>query len=145
LTTSAGTTRASRLALRKSASLAPLPRTALVLAILDSVVAMAVIMHQLFLSEQYWLLMSQDRAHSDQFSVTQEFMAYMLGARRSGISEAATLLQRDGLISYRRGEMTVLDRPGLEAVSCSCYLADLQCYARSLGSVSVRSRGTTTH
>ncbi|MDM0109309.1 Crp/Fnr family transcriptional regulator [Variovorax sp. J22R24] len=89
-----------------------------------------------------WLLMSQDRAHSNQFSVTQEFMAYMLGARRSGISEAATLLQRDGLISYKRGEMTVLDRPGLEAVSCSCYLADLQCYARSLGSVSVQSKGT---
>jgi CRP-like cAMP-binding protein len=92
-----------------------------------------------------WLLMSHDRAHCDQFSVTQEFLAYMLGARRSGISEAATLLQREGLISYRRGEMTVLDRRGLAAVSCSCYSADLQCYARTLGSLSVRRRGSTAH
>ncbi|MEJ8852468.1 Crp/Fnr family transcriptional regulator [Variovorax rhizosphaerae] len=91
-----------------------------------------------------WLLMSHDRAHSDRFSVTQEFLAYMLGARRSGISEAATLLQRDGLISYKRGEMKVLDRPRLEAASCSCYLADLQCYAQTFGSVSARIRRTIT-
>jgi len=84
-----------------------------------------------------WLLMSHDRAHSDEFSVTQEFLAYMLGARRTGISEAATLLQREGLISYKRGEMTILDRPGLEAVSCSCYMADIQCYSRALGSVGI--------
>jgi len=92
-----------------------------------------------------WLLMSHDRAQSDTFRVTQEFLAYMLGARRSGISEAATLLQREGLISYKRGEMTILDRPALEAVSCSCYGADLQCYVRTLGSSSVQPRGATAH
>jgi CRP-like cAMP-binding protein len=100
--------------------------------------------HQVASRLARWLLMSHDRAQSDQFIVTQEFLAYMLGARRSGISEAATVLQRDGLISYKRGEMTVLDRPGLEAVSCSCYLADLQCYARAMGAISEPRSGTTS-
>jgi CRP-like cAMP-binding protein len=76
-----------------------------------------------------WLLMSQDRAHSPSFRVTHEFLAYMLGVRRVGITVAAGTLQRDGLIEYHRGELTVLDRDGLEAAACSCYAADQKTYA----------------
>ena len=76
-----------------------------------------------------WLLMSQDRAHADSFHVTQEFLAYMLGVRRVGITAAAGTLQRSGLIEYKRGEMTVLDRPGLEAAACSCYGTDRKAYS----------------
>ena len=76
-----------------------------------------------------WLLMSQDRAHADTFHVTQEFLAYMLGVRRVGVTAAASGLQRAGLIEYRRGELTVLDRAALEAAACSCYQVDRQSYA----------------
>ena len=70
-----------------------------------------------------WLLMSQDRAHSDSLHLTQEFLAYIVGARRSGITGAAGDLQRCGLIRYRRGEITVLDRRGLQSAACGCYAA----------------------
>ncbi len=80
-----------------------------------------------------WLLMSHDRAHADQFHVTHEFLAYMLGVRRVGITAAAGLLQRGGLIQYHRGELKVLDRRGLEAAACGCYGDDTQTYARQLG------------
>ena len=76
-----------------------------------------------------WLLMSHDRAHSDTFRVTQEFLAYMLGVRRVGITVAAGDLQRRGLIQYHRGELIVLDRSGLEAAACGCYAADQKAYA----------------
>jgi CRP-like cAMP-binding protein len=79
-----------------------------------------------------WLLMMQDRAHSDHFHVTHEFLAYMLGMRRVGITAAAGLLQRDGLIEYRRGELIVLSRRGLEAAACGCYAADRRSYSRLL-------------
>jgi CRP-like cAMP-binding protein len=79
-----------------------------------------------------WLLMSQDRAHSDHFHVTHEFLAYMLGMRRVGITAAAKALQRGGLIEYHRGDVTVLDRPGLEAATCSCYATDRKTYAQLL-------------
>jgi CRP-like cAMP-binding protein len=77
-----------------------------------------------------WLLMTQDRSHSDHFHVTHEFLAYMLGVRRVGITAAAGLLQRDGLIEYRRGEMIVRSRRGLESAACGCYAADQRTYAR---------------
>jgi CRP-like cAMP-binding protein len=76
-----------------------------------------------------WLLMTQDRAHADTFHVTQEFLAYMLGVRRVGITAAASALQRVDLIEYTRGEMTVLDRSGLERAACSCYATDKRSYA----------------
>ena len=80
-----------------------------------------------------WLLMSQDRAHAERFHVTHEFLAYMLGVRRVGITAAASAMQRSGLIEYRRGEMRVHDRAGLEATACACYRNDQQAYADVLG------------
>ncbi|MEP7056367.1 MAG: Crp/Fnr family transcriptional regulator [Caldimonas sp.] len=80
-----------------------------------------------------WLLMSQDRADADSFRVTHEFLAYMLGVRRVGITSAAGTLQRSGLIEYHRGDLTVLDRSGLEAAACGCYAADQRTYAEVLG------------
>ncbi|MFN3494858.1 MAG: Crp/Fnr family transcriptional regulator [Hydrogenophaga sp.] len=75
-----------------------------------------------------WMLMSQDRAGTDSFDVTQAFMALMLGVRRVGVTMAAHELQQDGLIDYHRGHITVLDRGGLEARACSCYAADRRLY-----------------
>ena len=68
-----------------------------------------------------WLLLSLDRLSSNELSMTQELIANMLGVRREGVTEAAGKLQDAGLIRYRRGKITVLDRPGLEARSCECY------------------------
>ncbi|MDP9008156.1 MAG: Crp/Fnr family transcriptional regulator [Pseudomonadota bacterium] len=79
-----------------------------------------------------WLLMMQDRAHSDHFHVTHEFLAYMLGVRRVGITAAAGSLQRGGLIEYRRGALVVLSRRGLEAAACGCYAADRRSYSALL-------------
>ena len=79
-----------------------------------------------------WLLMSQDRSHSNSFQVTHEFLGYMLGVRRVGITTAAGAMQRSGLIEYRHGHVTVLDRDGLESAACSCYAADRMTYSRLL-------------
>ncbi len=68
-----------------------------------------------------WLLLSLDRLGSSELTMTQELIANMLGVRREGVTEAAGKLQRSGLISYSRGHIRVLDRPGLERASCECY------------------------
>ena len=80
-----------------------------------------------------WLLMTQDRAHSDHFHVTHVFLAYMLGVRRVGITKAASSLQKQKLISYHRGDVIILNRAGLEAASCQCYQADKKAYQNTLG------------
>ncbi len=79
-----------------------------------------------------WLLMSQDRTQADTFEVTQEFLSFMLGVRRVGITAAAGMLQREGLIRYSRGKLTVLNRQGLEDAACSCYAADQKAYREFL-------------
>jgi CRP-like cAMP-binding protein len=68
-----------------------------------------------------WLLLSFDRLSSSELVMTQELIANMLGVRREGVTEAAGNLQRAGLIEYHRGQITVLDRSGLEARTCECY------------------------
>jgi CRP-like cAMP-binding protein len=89
--------------------------------------------HQIGQRLARWLLMTQDRAHSDSFHITHEFLAYMLGVRRVGITTAACVLQREGLIKYSRGKIQVLNRRGLKATACSCYAADREAYLKVLG------------
>ena len=68
-----------------------------------------------------WLLMCADRAQSKELALTHEFISQMLGIRRPGVTEASGRLKEAGLISYRRGDVTILDRAGLESLSCECY------------------------
>jgi len=75
-----------------------------------------------------WLLMTRDRADSDRFRVTHAFLAYMLGVRRVGVTAAAGALQRRGLITYHRGDLTVLEPAKLLSMACSCYATDRHSY-----------------
>jgi CRP-like cAMP-binding protein len=68
-----------------------------------------------------WLLMAHDRVHRDEFELSHEFLAMMLGATRPTVTEVAGALQKSGLIRYRHGHMTIVDRAGLEGASCECY------------------------
>jgi CRP-like cAMP-binding protein len=79
-----------------------------------------------------WLLLSLDRLETRELVMTQELIANMLGVRREGVTEAAGNLQADGLITYRRGHITVVDRPGLERRTCECYAVVRREYERLL-------------
>lgn len=80
-----------------------------------------------------WLLMTHDRIRADQYSLTHEFIAQRLGVRRASITIAAGDLQQAGLIRYRRGMITVLDRKGLESTACECYRIIKEEFSRLLG------------
>ena len=80
-----------------------------------------------------WLLMTADRVHVSPFHITHEFLAFMLGVRRVGITEAASSLQKRDLIGYARGVVTIRDRKGLERAACGCYRSDITTYQRTFG------------
>lgn len=79
-----------------------------------------------------WLLMAQDRTNSDQLQLTHQFLAKILGVRRSAVTIAAGYLQRRGIISYNRGQINILSRSGLENSSCQCYFSSVNAYQKTL-------------
>jgi CRP-like cAMP-binding protein len=85
-----------------------------------------------------WLLMTHDRMQSDEFLLTQEFLAMMLGVQRTGVTAAAGALQRAGLIRYKRGNVTIVDRRGLIKRSCECYGVSKREFDRLLGGRATR-------
>jgi CRP-like cAMP-binding protein len=89
--------------------------------------------HSLDLRLARWLLMTHDRAGLGSFHLTHKFLAQMLGVRRVGITNAAGILQKRGLLSYSRGEITILNRAGLEKASCTCYQGSKDAYESVLG------------
>ncbi|OKH29214.1 Crp/Fnr family transcriptional regulator [Chroogloeocystis siderophila] len=80
-----------------------------------------------------WLLTVQDRVQSDELPLTQEFLSYMLGTRRSGVTEAASALSQARMITYSRGKIKILDHQALESASCECYQVVKKEFARLLG------------
>ena len=78
-----------------------------------------------------WLLMTRDRVHSNEFRITQEFLALMLGVRRVGISAAMSTLRERTLMTYRRGAIVILDQGGLEALACGCYKTVKETYTQA--------------
>lgn len=89
--------------------------------------------HQLSPRLARWLLMSHDRAHCNDFFLTHQFLADMLGVRRSGITVAAGFMQQQHFISYSRGIISILDRKALQNLACECYQAALDDYQSVLG------------
>jgi CRP-like cAMP-binding protein len=84
-----------------------------------------------------WLLMARDRTQSDTLLLTQELLAYMLGSTRTTVTQTASALQKRSLISYRRGNIMILDHEGLERAACSCY-GDIKDLYGSLNSPAIR-------
>jgi CRP-like cAMP-binding protein len=80
-----------------------------------------------------WLLMTHDRVIGDQYELTQEFLALMLGVRRAGVSVAMGVLQREGIVNYVRGRVSIIDRPRLEEASCACYRITRDAQSRMYG------------
>jgi CRP-like cAMP-binding protein len=79
-----------------------------------------------------WLLLTHDRVRTDEFPMTQEFLAQMLGVRRASVSVTAGVLQRAGFVEFRRGRLRVTDREGLEGASCECYSVTREVFDRLL-------------
>jgi CRP-like cAMP-binding protein len=114
-------------ALRKCSSLEKrLHRYSQVLGIQASQVAACNRLHEVDERLARWLLMSQDRLGSDTVELTQEFLAHMLGTRRSSVTVAASILQKAGLIKYTRGHVKIVNRMGLESAACECYATLVQ-------------------
>jgi len=82
-----------------------------------------------------WLLLTHDRVNSDKIALTHEYLAMMLGARRSGVTIAAAALQQAGFIRYARGHIVILNRAGLEEASCECYAVAREQFGPLLGMV----------
>jgi CRP-like cAMP-binding protein len=95
-------------------------------------------LHSVYERAARWILMSQDRIGRDTFPLTHEFLATMLGARRSGVTIAAAMLQKAGFISYHRGQITVVDRAGLEETTCECYQVATQQFGDALRPFEIR-------
>ncbi|MGC2634225.1 MAG: Crp/Fnr family transcriptional regulator [Candidatus Cybelea sp.] len=87
-----------------------------------------------------WLLLTHDRVNSDRISLTHEYLSMMLGARRSGVTAAAAALQFEGLISYSRGHIDILDRAGLEAATCECYAVAREQFGPLLGMIELSAQ-----
>jgi CRP-like cAMP-binding protein len=85
-----------------------------------------------------WLLMASDRTRSDMLFLTQELLAYMLGSTRTTVTQTASALQKRALITYHRGNITILDHEGLERAACSCY-SDIKDLYGKLNSPAIRS------
>ena len=79
-----------------------------------------------------WLLLTHDRVGSDEFPMTHEFLAQMLGVRRASVTVTAGILQRAGFVEFSRGRVAVVDRPGLESAACECYAVTREVYDRLL-------------
>lgn len=94
-----------------------------------------------------WMLLTHDRVHEDEFPLTQEFLAQMLGVRRASVSAVAGVLQRDSVIRYHRGRVTVVDRVALEATACECYAVLREVFDRLLPQLAATPRllGTVPH
>jgi CRP-like cAMP-binding protein len=90
-----------------------------------------------------WLLMTHDRVQSDQSLLTQEFLGMMLGVRRTSVTAAASMLKRRKMIEYNRGQVTILNRTGLENHACECYAVSKQEFDRLLGYPLGSQRGST--
>ena len=89
-----------------------------------------------------WLLLTLDRMPTNELVMTQELVASMLGVRREGVTEAAGKLQEEGVIRYRRGHITVLDRAGLESQVCECYAVVKKEFARLLPDAALQRQDT---
>ena len=91
-----------------------------------------------------WLLLTHDRVRSQHLALTHELLAYMLGVRRAGVTEAAGELQAAGHIRYSRGRVEILDRPGLESAACECYAIMKRAYEDLLGAEAITA-GPSVH
>jgi CRP-like cAMP-binding protein len=101
-------------------------------------------LHSIYERCARWLLMTHDRFDSDKIPLTHEFLAMMLGTGRSGVTIAAATLQHAGFIKYAHGNITILDRPGLEDAACECYVVAREQFRGLLRSTAISRSAATT-